>query len=365
MVLSVEYLTLTLPDALTRCTRRSHETYFARLLKIVRDEPSAAYLVIAYAARHRADSRTSHRTQDIGLAADYKAKSLTMVNDRLTTARGIDKASDQNILAVLFLLAYETQYGAPHEAATHLSGLGGMIHERGGLRAFEQNVNLRHLLLWVELSGNAATILGCGPDCEETSSIPDTAFNRISLSEPGPRNGIAQSFITNLRQFSSPEHDNVRERALIQSTVEYQIASAVLLETAMRSPASSYGVFQNDCRLACLLYMHALIFTSYDSIARSWEILNDTIVQHYRGDHPISKSSSGLLWVFLYSLLLSNKDNVETLRMVIDMMQAARLLSPVRLELVLKLLAQLLFGLPSDDEHSALQESDLVEDIIG
>ena len=120
---------------------------------------------MAYAAAHRADSGTSNRSQDIGLALDYKAKCLMLVNHRLQTASGIHKASDENIQAVLFLLAYETRYGSRQEAATHLNGLCGMIQERGGLRAFEFHAPLSHQLLWVQLTGTAVTILDCVPYC--------------------------------------------------------------------------------------------------------------------------------------------------------------------------------------------------------
>ena len=356
------YASLTLLDASTRCRRRSHETYFARILKRVRNEPSAAYLIMAYAAAHRADSGTSDRTQDIGFATDYKAKSLTLVNNRLTTASGVGKASDQNIQAVLFLLAYETRFGTPQEAATHLNGLRGMIHERGGLRAFEEQATLRHQLLWAELSGAAVTVLDCAPSCESTPAIPDAAFSRISLNELSPRENIAESFIHKLRLFRSHEHLSALQRAFVSLPWEYQVASITLDQHVEYTPGPSYGTLLNDCRLACLFYINALIFTSHNSDQKAVDVIYDTITQHFHVDYPTNESPTGLLWVFLYSLQLSDEDNRETLRIVIVMMQAARLLKPQTFQMVLNVFLQLLFYPHNVDP---LIESDIARDILG
>ena len=344
-----------------RCRRRSHETYFARILKRARNEPSAAYLIMAYAAAHRADSETLHRIQDIGLAADYKVKSLILVNNRLMTASGIDKASNQNIQAVLFLLAYETRFGTPQEAATHLNGLRGMIHERGGLRAFEEQAELCHQLLWVEVSGTAVTVLDCGPSCESTPAVPYAALNRISLNELSPRENMAESFIHKLRLFRSHEHLSSLQRAFMSLPWEYQIASVTLDQVVDHTPGPSYSILLNDCRLACLFYINALIFTSHNSDQKAVDVIYDTISQHFHVDFPTNESPTGLLWVFLYSLQLSNEDNRETLRIVIVMMQAARLLKPQTFQMVLDVFLQMLFY-PHNMEP--LIESDIARDIL-
>ena len=339
----------------------------------VREEPSAAYLIMAYAAAHRAESGTTHRGRDNGLAADYKVKSLTLVNSRLMTASGIHKASDQNIQAVLFLLAFETRYGNAQEAATHLNGLRGMIQERGGLRAFEQQVALRHQLFWAQLTGTAVSVLDCAPDCENTagvSTIPEAAlhsFSRISLSVPDPNpEDLCQSFIHKLRQFRSHEHVSVLQAVFGPVAAVCQIASAALeRNTYVDDPVSSWATLLTDCRLACLFYINALVFTSYDSVQRAMDVLYDTIILHFGVDYPTSESPLGLLWVFIYSLQLSDANNRETLRIVMDMMEAVRLLRPERIQMVEHVLLQLLFY-PNQVANACLylNETEVTNDLM-
>jgi hypothetical protein len=63
-----------------------------------------------------------------------------------------------------------------------------------------------------------------------------------------------------------------------------------------------WGQLLNECRLACLFYINALILTSYNSVQNAKDVLYDTIVLHFGVDYPRSESPLGLLWVFLYSL---------------------------------------------------------------
>jgi len=324
---------------------------------------------MAYAAAHRAASGTSNYSRDMGLAADYKTKCFTLVSARLRTANGIHKASEQNIQAVLFLLAYETRYGTPQEAITHLNGLRGMIRERGGLHAFEDQVTLRHQLLWVELTGTAATVLGCAPNCKEDSDIstvPQAAvqtWSRISLTEPS--GDLSQSFIHWLRIFQSREHVGVLRGVFAPAARTYQIASAALENPNSDNPASFWGHLMAECRLACLFYINALILTSYNSIQRARDVVYDTVILHFGIDYPTSESPLGLLWVFLYSLQLSDYRNKETLRVVIKMMQAARRLQKERQHMVEYILVQLLFYPNRAAEAGlSLNENDIVNDIM-
>jgi hypothetical protein len=335
----------------------------------VREEPSAAYIIMAYAAAHRADSGLSNRSRDLGLAADYKAKCFALVNSRLQTASGIHKASDQNIQAVLLLLAYETRYGNAQDAVTHLNGLRGMIQERGGLRVFEEQVTLRHQLFWVQITGTAATILDCAPFCgypgiPTAPEAPLHTWSRIFLAIPVQSNEfLCQSFIHRLRQFRSHDHVSVLRGVFGPVAATYQIASATLENIV--PPTSTWGHLLSECRLACLFYINALIFTSYNSVQRAKDVLYDTVVLHFGVDYPTSESPLGLLWVFLYSLQLTDERNKDTLRIVIDMMQAARLLRVERLDMVGHVLLQLLFH-PNKvvDACLYLNETDVVNDIM-
>jgi hypothetical protein len=324
---------------------------------------------MAYAAAHRAGSGLTNRSRDLSLAEEYKAKCLTLVNSRLLAASGIAKASDQNIQAVLFLIAYESQYGSQEEVVTHLNGLRGMIEERGGLRAFEEQATLCHQLFWVQLSGTAATVLDCTPFCGypaiPTALIASAHTSaRVSLTMPLPSNeGLCQFFIHNLRQFRSHEHVNVLRDVFRPVAAVYQIASATLENNDF--PLTTWGHLLNESRLACLFYINALILTSCNSVQNAKDILYDTIVLHFGIDYPTSESPLGLLWVFLYSLQLSDERNRDTLRVVIGMMQAARLLEGQRLNIVIHVLLQLLFY-PTQvvDASLHLNETEIVDDIM-
>jgi hypothetical protein len=305
----------------------------------------------------------------MGLAADYKTKCFTLVNARLRTASDIEQASDHNIQAVLFLLAYETRYRTPQEAITHLNGLRGMIQERGGLRAFEDQVTLCHQLLWVELTGTAVTVLGCAPNCQEdtgASTVPQPTvhtWSRISLTEPSA--DLSQSFIHWLRIFQSHEHVSVLRGIFGPAASTYQITSAALENQNIDNPVSFCEHLMAECRLACLFYINALIFTSYNSVQRARDVVHDTVILHFGVDYPTSESPLGLLWVFLYSLQLSDNRNKETLRIVIKMMQAARRLQKERLDVVEYVLVQLLFY-PNQaaEANLSLNENDIVNDIM-
>lgn len=324
---------------------------------------------MAYAAAHRAGSGGTTRSRGLNLAAEYKAKCLTLVNSRLAAASGIDKASDQNIQAVLFLLAYESRYGSQQEVATHLSGLRCMIEERGGLRAFEQQVTLRHQLFWVQLSGTVATVLDCTPFCGFPAvpiapAAAPHAWAKVSLTVPLPSyEDLCQLFIHKLRQFRSSEHLSVLREVFGPVTAVYQIASATLEKDDF--PLTLWGHLLNECRLACLFYINALILTSYNSVQNARDMLYDTIVLHFGADYPRSESPLGLLWVFLYSPQLSDERNRDMLRIVLDMMQAARLLKGQTLDRVVHALLQLLFH-PNQMANAslALNETEIVNDIM-
>jgi hypothetical protein len=324
---------------------------------------------MAYAAAHRADSGLTIRDRDLRLAAEYKTKCVTLVNSRLAAASDIDKASDQNIQAVLFLLAYESRYGNQQEVATHLTGLRGMIAERGGLRAFEQQTTLRHQLFWVQLSGTAATILDCAPFCGYLAIPNDPAvllhtWAQVSLTVPLANNeSLCQFFIHKLREFRCHEHLNVLRGVFGPTDPVYQIASAALENDDF--PMTLWGHFLKKCRLACLFYINTLILTSYNSVQDAKDVLFDTLVLHFGVDFPVSESPLGLLWVFVYSLQLSDGRNRDTLRIVLDMMQAARLLEGERLEMVTHVLLQLLFY-PNQAANAclSLNEAEVVNDIM-
>lgn len=112
-------------------------------------------------------------------------------------------------------------------------------------------------------------------------------------------------------------------------------------------------------------YINALILTSYNSIQNEKDVLYDTIVLHFGVDYPTSESPLGLLWGFLYSLQLTDERNRNTLRIFLDMMQAARRLQRHRIDLVIHVLLQLLFY-PNEAANAslAINETEIVNDII-
>ena len=321
---------------------------------------------MAYAAAHRAESGISYKTRNSGLAADYKTKCLTLLNDRIMTANGIHKASDKNIQAILFLLAYETRYGNTQEADLHLNGLRIMIQERGGLRAFGQQITLRQQLLWVELTGTTTMILECAPDCRGLSTLPlatGYTFKRISLADPGPRHDVAQSFIHRLGQFCSHEHVSVLRAGFVPFVVLHQFTLANL--KSIQTPASSWRTVLTDCRIACLIYINALILTAENSDQKAKDFFDDTIIQHFDVNYPTGESPFGLLWDLVHSLQLNDERKSEALWMVIDMMQALRLLRPERLDMVENVLLQILFY-PHHvmDASLDLNETEILNDIV-
>ena len=119
---------------------------------------------MAYAAATRATTRQldADRDNDRLAAERYKHKGIGLINAR-NLRQAVHAASDDNIQAVLLLIAYENKWGAPDQAELHARGLHSMVEARGGIHAFDEPLGQQ--LRWLEMAGNGALLLDCGPSC--------------------------------------------------------------------------------------------------------------------------------------------------------------------------------------------------------
>ena len=119
---------------------------------------------MAYAAATRATTRhlDVDRENDKLAAERYKNKGIGFINAR-NLRQAVHAASDDNIQAVLLLIAYENKWGAPDQVDLHARGLHSMVEARGGIQAFDEPLGQQ--LRWLEMTGNGALLLDCGPSC--------------------------------------------------------------------------------------------------------------------------------------------------------------------------------------------------------
>ena len=381
---------------------------------------------MAYAAAHRAASRPPEdRGKDIAISVECKGRCISGVNARVA---GINQASsNENIRAVLFLVAFELRYGNQQEAHIHLDGLRKMVASRGGLIAFDDNHSIGLHLRWAEVTGTAFMVLDCGLDCTQiaapippniktmtTMTMTSTADaiapmsnNMISTStEPAATAGVPQYFtvtevrgddipricsifIEQLRTFRSNAHIQIVRQVLSPGSALYQLCTSVILTsrdmTSSQLPERvmydmndeqaldatqrlSWLQLSAQCKLACLLYINVCIATS-DSAKDADDLLHDVLDQ-FRRDYDTSASHTGgslfgLLWTFTYSLTPSLEANATVMHIVQDMMRSARRLNSTVWGTVTNALEQLLLGLiPVDEISLKLDEEEITRAIF-
>jgi len=208
---------------------------------------------------------------------------------------------------------------------------------------------MRHQLHWVELTGTGAMILDCGPDCDPSVTIAGQGAN-IQLSPlillpmipPSEKVTSCNNLINTLRFFRSPEHIQKirgvfdpgaplslvcssaleRPRTIAEQEAALAVVAAETDRFGPRQLALWTGIMAN-IRLACLLYVNALVRTSV-SVEAARIVLQDVIFAHFGADYSQSESPCGLLWSFVYSLQFTNEANVETVRMVHEVLYVIR-----------------------------------------
>lgn len=141
-------------------------------------------------------------TENRGRAEDEETQQLYGKGTRLLRERLTDPeaaSSDENMQAVLLLIAYAADTGSDSEVPIHLEALSRMVKERGGLEAIAPNMNpvLMMQITAVPRSRHYHLTLGCRSEClHKLRFLPGTDNFSTELYESASAN-IKISWRTN------------------------------------------------------------------------------------------------------------------------------------------------------------------------
>lgn len=115
-------------------------------------------------------------------AQRYYGQGARLLFDGLTNPE--TASSDENIQAVLLLIAYAFDTGAIDEVPIHVAALSRMLHARGGRLEFLQADIHPTLMLQLRALQNSRVghlTLDCGSDCNEELRFPNglNLFGRV------------------------------------------------------------------------------------------------------------------------------------------------------------------------------------------
>lgn len=125
-------LTTFFADLSNLCAHGNQETFRDVLNYICATDVASRCLMIAYmlALRCRGQEGTQAEADRTNAQRNY-GRGTRLLRDRLTSSN--TASSDENIQAVLLLIAYAADIGTPEEVSIHTSALRRMITQRGGL----------------------------------------------------------------------------------------------------------------------------------------------------------------------------------------------------------------------------------------
>ena len=253
------------------------------------------------------------------------------MNSRLSDPE--QAASDGNIQAVLFMLAFENRFGTQTEAKIHLGGLRRMLTQRGGILALRSNSFLGALIWWAEMTGTAFLTLDCERDCDPAVAFGTAADHErilsaasLSLNEPlmqvnnqSDLHSACESFLRACRAFQSSDHVWTLRRSFGSGMPLQRLCAQYFPDPRSTDwPQGEEAIsVLTQTRLACLLYINAYIYTS--ATAADAEQYFDRILHSYQRGYPTGGSIFGILWALAYSSNVAGLRNPDATRIVLDM----------------------------------------------
>ncbi len=208
-------------------------------------------------------------------------------------------------------------------------------------------------------------LLDCSPACNNhlqiTHRFPFSFTVRVNWFDLNNRSASCGLLISQLGIFQSPEHIQKVRGALGPNTPLYQICSLAL--EIPEGSAQQQAIVQigekgtpgldfwcglwKQCRMVCMFYIHALVFTS-ESIDAAKLILEDIVMAKYRRDYQTTENPFGLLWSFTYALQLSHSPNRRAAQMVYEALWAMRGLDDMQYQKIDRFLILSLFYAMAD-----------------
>lgn len=152
---------------------------------IKRSGTASNCLLSAYILACREPDENDQVTENDGNHAQrLYGQGTRLLRDRLTNPK--TASSDENIQAVLLLIAYASDTGSTEEVPIHLGALSRMIRQRGGLEALEAEIDstLRLQVRAISQSRSRHLTLECGSECPCKRRFPD-GLELFDMQETG------------------------------------------------------------------------------------------------------------------------------------------------------------------------------------
>lgn len=166
-------LTYLFTDLSNLCSHGNQETFRDVLNYICATDVASRCLMIAYmlALRCRGQEGAQAEADRTHAQRNY-GRGTRLLRDRLTSSN--TASSDENIQAVLLLIAYAADIGTPEEVSIHTSALRRMITQRGGLPNLASSMPspLVVQLNAVGVSRAEHLTLQCAIDCQHPLRFP-------------------------------------------------------------------------------------------------------------------------------------------------------------------------------------------------
>lgn len=140
-----EELTPPYLDLNSLCSLIHHDTYRSVIEYIKGIGTCSKSLLMAYILACRGCSTEGLQAEiDLDDAQRFYGTGTHLLRDSLTNPE--TASSDENIQAVLLLIAYASDTGSAEEVSIHASALSRMIRQRGGLRVLKDEVDFTLML---------------------------------------------------------------------------------------------------------------------------------------------------------------------------------------------------------------------------
>lgn len=160
----------------TVCPFAESRQVYQDVVQFIREDPTCTNFFMAYALSLRAHNGSSLSANvDRERAQELYSRGMTSLTSRIANAAS--RNSNQSIQAVLLLIAYTADFSSPEDismpVSTHISGLGAMIKDRGGIDEGSLPPALRAQLVSIHTSKFFHLTLDCTNICGSLGRFPE------------------------------------------------------------------------------------------------------------------------------------------------------------------------------------------------
>lgn len=301
----VDHYHFVIPSLLHRHWGRSisHPMPIMDLFEVYRQDP-VPFLGMLHHASHHLAKLKNDKTETPQIL-NYKYRTIRFLNERLTATKG--PYDDGTIVGAGLLANAERIWGDRSVSRMHWSAVRRMILDRGGFPAFKENKLVHTKLIWsfIALSGaspagNPVYVDNFADSVADESGEPrKTAFHRSCdefLAFFVKRKADSIKAVPT-SQADREHHSRYSLRCQVFRPGTRMFAVLARVETGYSSPDKRRAV--DNCRMACLLYLNAVVAEYGDFSARTEKFLET--FSHFVEDDDLdcTLSAEHLSWALI------------------------------------------------------------------